>query len=117
MCSATDSEAGVAWWVIQEAARQVVQSRLRTAFGTPTEFFATLEKALQHTLTASTEGSAADQFNNHQCAQLLLELVDALERNVHNATEGSVERPSPAQPVMAFFSGNRKVATPIALQG
>ena len=113
-CSAASSETATAWWVVQEAARQLVAARLRTPLGTPAELFAALERGLQQTLTASSdlhraEGGALDLYSSHQRAWLLLGFMAALERNVQSAAEGSVERTAQSQPVIAFFAANRKV--------
>jgi PI-3-kinase-related kinase SMG-1 len=93
-----------AWWAVQEAAKHLVLSRLRTHFGNPSQTFAGLERALQHSL-----GTRADSALEHQSAWLLLEFMDAIERSVHNAFEGSLQRHKLPQGVMAFFSANRKV--------
>ena len=115
------SESMAAWWAVQEAARHCVSARLRTHFGNPTQTFAALERALQHALTAPTADAGAPtadagrlpghMFPAYQSAWLLLEFMGALERNVHNAYEGSLERESLPAPVLAFFTANRKVCT------
>jgi len=104
-----------AWWAVQEAAKHLVLSRLRTHFGNPSQTFAALEKALQHSLapprrephplTTGVEG----RLHKRCHAWLLLEFMEAIERNVHNAFEGSLQRQKVPQGVMAFFSANRKV--------
>lgn len=90
-----------------------MHSRLRTVFGTPSEFFASLEKALQQALTPSqapeSQHGNDDLFESHQRCWLLLEFVDALERNIHAAAHGSVERSLPGQSAMSFLTANHKV--------
>lgn len=108
-CSDFTAESGLAWWAVQEAAKNVTLSRLRTPFGSPTEFFATLEKGLQQALTVSAETQHADPYPAYRDAWLLLEFIDALERNIHSAAEGSVERPQLPQAVLAFFVANQRV--------
>lgn len=98
----------------------MVQARLRTGFGTPSEFFAGLEKALQQCL-ANASGKQEESLHSGHAFQkvwgawLLLELVDAVERNIFAAAHGSVDRPSPGQPVTTFFAGNRKVRQTLPL--
>ena len=115
------SESMAAWWAVQEAARHCVSARLRTHFGNPTQTFAALERALQHALTAPTADASAPtadagrspgrMFPAYRSVWLLLEFMGALERNVHNAYEGGLERESLPAPVLAFFTANRKVST------
>ena len=111
------SESMAAWWAVQEAARHCVSARLRTHFGNPTQTFAALERALQHALTAPTADAGAPTadagrtFPTYRSVWLLLEFMGALERNIHNAYEGGLERESLPAPVQAFFTTNRKVST------
>ena len=107
-CSDFTAESGLAWWAVQEAAKNVTLSRLRTPFGSPTDLFASLEEGLQQALAVSAQTQHADPFPAHQDAWLLLEFIDALERNIHSAAEGSVERSQLPQPVLAFFVANCK---------
>ena len=59
-------------------------------------------------MTTSTEAQHADPFPANRDAWLLMEFIGALERNIHSAAEGSVERPQLPQSVLAFFVANRK---------
>ena len=85
-------------------------SRLRAPFGSPTELFATLEKGLQQALTMSSEAQQTEPYPAYHGAWLLLEFVDALERNIQSAADGSVERPQLPQSVLAFYVANRKAS-------
>lgn len=89
----------------------MVLARLRTSFGNPTQTLALLERALQQALATPQRKDPSELYYSHRHAWLLLEFIDAVERNIHNAAEGAVDRQEPSPPVMAFFAGNRKVST------
>lgn len=108
------------WQVTQEVAKQLVSTRLRSPWGAPTALFAALEKGLHQALLASEHPDLAEKgpekrdfkdplYAHHRC-WLLLEFIDALERNIHNAAEGAVERTQPPQPVLVFFVANQKAS-------
>ena len=44
-------------------------------------------------------------------AWLVLEFFVSLEKHLHNAYEGSVERVAPSDSVKTYFAGNRKVSS------
>lgn len=97
------------WLAVQEAAKQVVSLRLRTHFGNPTQTFAALESALHH--AASAPLGSGSLFAAYRSARLFLEFMEALERGIFAACEGSVDREEPSASLMSFFTANRKVRT------
>lgn len=106
-----------AWWAIQEAARHCVTARLRTHLGGPTQTFGMLERMLLDVVqslqadNSRREAGSAVAMPNIQLLpmRLLLEFVDALKKNIHNASEGSIVLPIPSPTSAHFFRANRKV--------
>ncbi|ONK65789.1 uncharacterized protein A4U43_C06F990 [Asparagus officinalis] len=104
------------WWSIHEAARYCINLRLRTNLGGPTQTFAAFERMLldiPHVLlhdAEQTEGKYMGSYNYHLLPmRLLLELVEALKKNVYNAYEGSCVLPCSPRQSSLFFRANRKV--------
>ncbi|KAH7438500.1 hypothetical protein KP509_04G017600 [Ceratopteris richardii] len=104
-----------AWWAIQEAAWHCVVVRLRTHLGGPTQTFGVLERMLldvvQSLQADNTQREAGTGAPSIQLLpmRLLLEFVDALKKNIHNASEGSLILPNPSPASIQFFHANKKV--------
>lgn len=99
-------------WLVQEAARQCVSSKLRTHFGGPTQTFAAVEQLLKTAVGQLLAGREEGNERGHwrlAPIHFLLEFVDALERQVWGATHGSGILPPVTNEVATFFAGNKKV--------
>ncbi|KAL3689850.1 hypothetical protein R1sor_016159 [Riccia sorocarpa] len=105
------------WWAIQIGARHFIVVRLRTHLGGPTQTFADLERMLVN--AAQLFHSDCGQRDIASClssagiqllpTRLLLEFVEALEKNIYNAYEGSVILPPAPTASAPFFRTNKKV--------
>ncbi|KAI7861672.1 hypothetical protein BDF14DRAFT_1991502 [Spinellus fusiger] len=93
------------YWAMWESARYCILSRLRTPFGNPQQTFAALERTLNNLVSApeNTPG------NKHHLRYLLL-LLDRLEVQIYNASEGCSTNalPSVPRPSVVFFKTNKK---------
>ncbi|KAI5077935.1 hypothetical protein GOP47_0007759 [Adiantum capillus-veneris] len=106
-----------AWWAVQEAAWHCVVVRLRTHLGGPTQTFGVLERMLLDVVQSlqadnvQREGGNGIPAVNVQLLpmRLLLEFVDSLKKNIHNASEGSIILPAASPASAHFFRANRKV--------
>ncbi|BBN09596.1 serine/threonine-protein kinase SMG1 [Marchantia polymorpha subsp. ruderalis] len=114
-CGSNNLAAG--WWAIQIGARHFITVRLRTHLGGPTQTFADLERMLVSAAHLfQSDGGQRDIANSVSSMgvqllpmRLLLEFVEALEKNIYNAYEGSVIL-TPAPTASApFFRTNKKV--------
>ncbi|GLC49196.1 hypothetical protein PLESTB_000192700 [Pleodorina starrii] len=108
------SGAALVWLALQEGAKHVVASRLRTHLGGPTQTLGALERMLQVTYSRLCQerrdaGPAGVGAPGRVSAWLALELVGGLERAVAHAAEGHAGRDALPQPVLAFFAANKKV--------
>ncbi|KAK9839154.1 hypothetical protein WJX74_010625 [Apatococcus lobatus] len=105
----------MAWELIQAGAKELVEMRLKSHFGSPSETFLALEAALKRLLTqlhdspahaaALIKGSA----DGPGMLWMLLEFVSALERALFNAFEGCCSCAPVAEKTSSFFHTNRKV--------
>ena len=102
-----------AWWAVQEAAKQLVASRLRTHHGGPAQTLAALERAVQAAASRLAEGGGGDGpvfAGRQQAAVLLLLFVFALEQGISCAAAGGgSSRADASQPAATFFTANEKV--------
>ncbi|MCO5549966.1 hypothetical protein L7F22_003443 [Adiantum nelumboides] len=106
-----------AWWATQEAAWHCVVVRLRTHLGGPTQTFGVLERMLLDVVQSLQADNIQREGGNGPPAvnvrllpmRLLLEFVDALKKNIHNASEGSIILPTLSPASVHFFRANRKV--------
>ena len=105
------------WWATHEATRHCVDLRLRTSLGGPAQTFAALERMLLDVSQVilldidQREGnSRIGSSHSHLLPmRLLLDFVESLKKNVHNACDGSCVLPSPSRQSFLFFRANRKV--------
>ncbi|GMH39239.1 hypothetical protein BSKO_07137 [Bryopsis sp. KO-2023] len=95
----------IMWFVIHEAARNLVSARFRTQDGGPSQVFSKLEEAVSETKTKVAEGSWVDLRQTW----MLLEFISALEKNCFCGYEGSEMLSSPPTNTWQFYMGNRKV--------
>ncbi|KAH8386774.1 hypothetical protein KR093_002440, partial [Drosophila rubida] len=106
-------------WLQYEAARYCVDQKLRTTLGKPQDTFLAFEAiVMRHARLLSgcakeTERLAQDQLSLQQLSNtranlsMLLGFLDALEKLIYNAAEGSAfALRSPEKPVSAFFRLN-----------
>ena len=111
-----------AWWSVMEAARTLVYHRLRSPFGGPKETFEGLERMLTGALpTDAKSGSAGGgggsggmtsggyDSGSRERLRLILHSFEQLERQIHNACDGSLALPLPPKPARLFFLNNRRV--------
>ncbi|KAL2631959.1 hypothetical protein R1flu_016645 [Riccia fluitans] len=105
------------WWAIQTGARHFITVRLRTHLGGPTQTFADLERMLVNAAqlfqSDSVQRDIASSLNSAVIqllpTRLLLEFVEALEKNIYNAYEGSVILTAVPAASAPFFRTNKKV--------
>lgn len=93
----------MAWWALQEAARHLVLLRLRSAWGGPAQTLAGLEAGIRHWLRPESQ-------QHPEAPRQLLDFLGALERNIHSAAQGSIDRTDPQQAALEFFVSNRKAS-------
>ncbi|KAI8377636.1 uncharacterized protein BYT42DRAFT_614302 [Radiomyces spectabilis] len=109
------------YWAIWESARYCILARLRTPFGGPQQTFAAFERQLDALVTADDQCNRQVAISVLSCAgthmmasrqhlQHLLVLLDRLETQIYNASEGCTTGALPAvpRPSLLFFRGNRK---------
>ena len=103
------------WWAVQETARQCVSARLRTHYGNASETLSFIEQSLRevrHTKTPTVAGAKnVPRTNAHSMTGtwLLLEFVQALERQMYNAYEGTLSLPPPGKSAASFFRLNKQI--------
>ena len=103
------------WWAVQETARQCVSARLRTHYGNASETLSFIEQSLRevrHTKTPTVAGAKNVPRKNALSMTgtwLLLEFVQALERQMYNAYEGTLSLPPPGKSAASFFRLNKQI--------
>jgi PI-3-kinase-related kinase SMG-1 len=103
------------WWAVQEAARQCISARLRTHYGNASETLTFIERSLGEVRRNQTPTVAGARNVSRTDAQsmtatwLLLEFVDALERQMYNAYEGTLSLPPPGKSAASFFRRNKHI--------
>ncbi|GAN02379.1 hypothetical protein MAM1_0021c01822 [Mucor ambiguus] len=104
-----NSEPLLCYWAMWESARYCMLSRLRTPFGGPQQTFAAFERMLQ-TLLSNAESKECDGDRNTDFLRHLLLLLDRLELQISNATDGCATASLPAVPrsSLIFFRTNKK---------
>ncbi|KAL7335617.1 hypothetical protein PS15p_201064 [Mucor circinelloides] len=104
-----NSEPLLCYWAMWESARYCMLSRLRTPFGGPQQTFAAFERMLQ-TLLSNAESKECDDDKNVDFLRHLLLLLDRLELQISNATDGCATASLPAVPrsSLVFFRTNKK---------
>ncbi|KAL5218723.1 hypothetical protein ABZP36_019407 [Zizania latifolia] len=104
------------WWGIHEAARHCINLRLRTHLGGPAQTFAALERMLLD--VPNVLAPEANEGEGRYIApsdisllpmRLLLDFVEALNKYVYNAYEGSFVLPAPPKASSLFFRANKRV--------
>lgn len=99
------------YWALWESARYCMLSRLRTPFGNPQQTFAAFEKMLNSLLPQNDQSPnhIANDINNNHLEHLLL-LLDRLEVQIYNASDGCATGAMPAVPrsSIVFFRTNKK---------
>ena len=95
-----------AWWSVMESARHLVFSRLRSPFGGPAQTFEGLDRMLTSALPS--EGAKGDAAALERL-RLILHALEHLERQIHNACDGSIALPSAPKSSRVFFMNNRRV--------
>ncbi|KAI8979953.1 hypothetical protein BDB01DRAFT_798216 [Pilobolus umbonatus] len=103
-----NNEPLLSYWTMWESARYCMLSRLRTPFGGPQQTFAAFERMLN-----SLVNNANLQENNGEnliYLRRLLILLDCLELQITNATDGCATNtmPSVPRPSIVFFRTNKK---------
>lgn len=104
----TDSQSNyqhAMWFLVHEAARNIVASRFRICNGGPSQFFAALDGALSSQITKLAEDAPSDLQNTW----MLLEFISALEQKCFCGYEGSEMLASPPRNTWQFYLSNRKV--------
>ncbi|CAO3626259.1 unnamed protein product [Mucor hiemalis] len=102
------SETLLYYWAMWESARYCMLSRLRTPFGGPQQTFAAFERILEslvgNTNILEGEGQSIDSLRH------LLLLLDRLELQILNASDGCATNALPAVPrsSIVFFRTNKK---------
>ncbi|KAI8877781.1 hypothetical protein K501DRAFT_229661 [Backusella circina FSU 941] len=98
-----NNEPLLCYWALWESARYCMLSRLRTPFGGPQQTFAAFEKMLSSLLSQN------DDSQIKHLEHLLL-LLDRLEVQIYNASDGCVTGAMPAVPrsSIIFFRTNKK---------
>ncbi|KAI8575271.1 hypothetical protein K450DRAFT_262519 [Umbelopsis ramanniana AG] len=95
------------YWVIWEATRYCMLSRMRTPCGGPQQTFSALERTLDKLLT-----KVNSQHNGHNLVPLkyLVLLIDRLELQIFNASSGNATGAMPSAPrsSIIFFRANKK---------
>lgn len=124
-----------AWYATQEAAKHCTGVRMRTHLGNPSQSFAALERMLQDMLSKLTSAAseppsvvtdavasapqlysvpAARSINEVpllEPAWMLLEMMQALEKNMYSAYAGCCLRSAGyANAAISFYRSNRKVS-------
>ncbi|KAG2186028.1 hypothetical protein INT43_002466 [Umbelopsis isabellina] len=96
------------YWVIWEAARYCMLSRMRTPCGGPQQTFLAFERTMDKLLGKATE-SPHDQDYLLPLRYLVL-LIDRLELQIFNASNGNATGALPSAPrsSIIFFRANRK---------
>ncbi|CEG68582.1 hypothetical protein RMATCC62417_04816 [Rhizopus microsporus] len=94
------------YWAMWESARYCILSRLRTPFGNPQQTLAAFERTLNSLITDATELDS----NKSTSLQYILLLLDRLELQISNATDGCATGTLPAvpRPSLVFFRTNKK---------
>lgn len=101
-----NNQALLYYWAMWESARYCILSRLRTPFGGPQQTFAAFEKMLQSLISVcSTNDNQSIEFLRH-----VLLLLDRLELQISNASDGCATGTLPAVPrsSIVFFRTNKK---------
>ncbi|KAI8090817.1 hypothetical protein BDF21DRAFT_412239 [Thamnidium elegans] len=103
-----NSEPLLCYWAMWESARYCMLSRLRTPFGGPQQTFAAFERML-NSLVNNAELKVAGGQNADYLRHLLL-LLDRLEVQISNASDGCATGALPAVPrsSLIFFRTNKK---------
>ncbi|CAO3682136.1 unnamed protein product [Rhizopus stolonifer] len=101
-----DSQTLTSYWSTWESARYCILSRLRTPFGNPQQTLAALERTLN---TFVSDESKSDLSKNSSLQNLLL-LLNSLEIQISNATNGCATGALPIvpRPSLLFFRTNKK---------
>ncbi|CAD7698978.1 unnamed protein product [Ostreobium quekettii] len=92
------------WFLVHEALRQCIGTRLRTHLGGAMKLFSWLER----TLLAVKERQQEHRMMDAQCIWMLVEYIVALEKAVYCGYEGSAVLMEPPKSCWAFFCGNKK---------
>ena len=92
------------WWATLEVARFLVAARLRSPYGGPKETFEALEAMLHAAVAPDPPQSAGSDPSSRrgptdphkrESTRLLLNLVENIDRQIHNAHAGSLALPPP----------------------
>ncbi|XP_035788930.1 serine/threonine-protein kinase Smg1-like isoform X2 [Anopheles albimanus] len=101
-------------WAQWEAAKLCVSSRLRTPFGKPQATFLRIEsivKQFARILALSDRfpvKSVSTSMANQRHARILLGFLEALEKEIYNAAQGTAfALPTPSKPARTFFRTNQ----------
>ncbi|KAL1381154.1 hypothetical protein pipiens_013674 [Culex pipiens pipiens] len=100
-------------WSQWEAAHFCVNNKLRTPIGKPQETFLKIESIIKEDARVlalkerSTVRDLSASMANQRHARILLGFLEALEKSIYNASEGSAfALPNPEKPVRTFFRVN-----------
>lgn len=100
-------------WAQWEAAQSCVNNKLRTAIGKPQETFLKIESIIKNfarilSMKENLIAPNADTIlTNQRNARMLLGFMEALEKYIHNASEGtSFALPTAEKPARTFFHVN-----------
>ncbi|XP_059616266.1 serine/threonine-protein kinase Smg1 isoform X2 [Phlebotomus argentipes] len=100
-------------WIQWEAAQFCVANKLRTPFGKPQETFLRIEAIVKEDarILDLKESSTVDGIEtvmaNQRHARILLGFMEALEKAIYSATEGTAfALPGPEKPARSFFHLN-----------
>ncbi|XP_055626781.1 serine/threonine-protein kinase Smg1 [Toxorhynchites rutilus septentrionalis] len=100
-------------WVQWEAAHFCVNNKLRTPIGKPQETFLKIESVIKQNarvLALKESGTVKNlgvSMANQRHARILLGFLEALEKAIYNAAEGTAfALPSPEKPARTFFRVN-----------
>ncbi|XP_058442712.1 serine/threonine-protein kinase Smg1 [Malaya genurostris] len=100
-------------WVQWEAAHFCVNNKLRTPIGKPQETFLKIESIIKEDARVlalkeqSTVKNLSASMGNQRRARILLGFLEALEKAIYNAAEGTAfAMPNPEKPARTFFRVN-----------
>ncbi|KAI9495515.1 hypothetical protein BDB00DRAFT_927415 [Zychaea mexicana] len=104
-----NSRSFLKYWAMWEVSRYCMLSRLRTPFGGPQQTLAAFERMLSSLVTASIDQLRDDSTIRDNLSNLLL-LLNRLEVQIYNASNGCATNALPAVPrsSLAFFRTNKK---------
>ncbi|KAI7882592.1 hypothetical protein K492DRAFT_235954 [Lichtheimia hyalospora FSU 10163] len=99
----------LSYWAMWESTRYCILSRLRTPFGGPEHTFAAFERMLSTMVSVDMSQLRDDASYRTKLSNLLL-LLDRLEVQIYNASDGCATNALPSVPrsSLAFFRTNKK---------